>query len=262
MKAVLFSDAHIRGHDDPNLAPLIAFLESLHGQVDRVVVVGDLFHTWFGFRSVVFDEYVPLLGALHSLRRSGVEIVYVTGNHDFEPGRYLEEILRAEMHDTEMVLRADGQKAYVAHGDLVDTGDRQYRFLRRLLRNRTTRWIARRLPPSWIWRIAQWLSVQYAGDQSDTRKSMAGMFRAYAASKLKEGYSIVILGHLHLPAFERIAEGPEGGTYINLGDWMRWRTFLRWDDGELTMKEWQWPGGGERDFKPPPPEIHGAPGTS
>lgn len=248
MKAVFISDAHIRGHDDPNLAPLIAFLEEIAGQVDRVVIVGDLFHMWFGFRHVVFAEHVPLLGALHAVRRAGTEIVYVTGNHDFEPGRYLEEILGAEMHDTEMVIEADGLKAYVAHGDLANAADRTYRRFRGMLRNPLTLWLARRLPSSWIWHIGQWMSVSCAGVRSDGPNPLAGVFRAHAREKLQAGYSTVILAHLHVPAFEQEGEGAHQTTYVNLGDWITQRTFLRWDDGQLSLRQWEWPGGQEREW--------------
>ena len=249
MKAVFISDAHIRGHDDPNLPALIAFLEWIAGQVERVVIVGDLFHTWFGFQRVVFDEYVPLLGTLHAVRRAGTEIVYIAGNHDYEPGRYLETILGAEVYDTEMVVCEDGLRAYVAHGDLVDVANRKYRLLRRILRNPAALWLARCLPPSWIWRIGQWMSVRYSGEHSGEHHALTGVFRRYAHEKLQEGYGAVILAHLHVPAFERMGEGPHETTYVNLGDWLHWRTFLRWDGGRLSLRQWEWPGGREREWR-------------
>src|SRR3990172_6186311 len=107
MRAVFLSDAHIRDHADPNLPPLLGFLEHIRGKVERLYVVGDLFDTWFGFPRAVFDEYVPLLGALHALKQAGTRIIYVTGNHDFEMGRFFEKILEAEIHDTQMILEED-----------------------------------------------------------------------------------------------------------------------------------------------------------
>jgi UDP-2,3-diacylglucosamine hydrolase len=260
MKAVFLSDAHIRDHADPNLPPLLGFLEHLAGRTERLCVVGDLFDTWFAFRRAVFDEYVPLLGALETLKRSGTRIVYVTGNHDFELGSFFEQTLEAEIHDTQFVLEEDGRRAFIAHGDMVNPHDRKYRRLRRILRARPTRWLGRNLPPSWVWRIARrlarqgGLTVRCTGDEIAGRVPLKQIFREYAEELHRRGFDTVILGHLHLPQFEQrpAPARPEspGPTYANLGDWVRWRTFLRWEDGRLELRQWSWPEAVEKPFRP------------
>lgn len=251
MKAVFLSDAHISDHTDPNLAPLLSFLEHVQGKVERLYLVGDLFHTWFGFPYAVFDEYVPLLGALHGVARSGARIIYITGNHDFEAGHFFEEILKADVHDTEVVVEEDGRRAFVAHGDMANPKDRGYRRLRRILRARFTRWLGRQLPPKWVWRIGGILSQKYSGKIWLTdRASLHEILNTYVARKYRQGFDTVILGHFHVPAFDR-SDGPDGPhTYVNLGEWMRRRTFLRWDDGELRLMQWTWPEAVERTFEP------------
>jgi len=250
MKAVFLSDAHIRDHADPNLPPLLAFLERLAGRTERLYVVGDLFDTWFACRRAVFEEYVPLLGALERLKRSGTRIVYVTGNHDFELGHFFETILEAEIHDTQFVLEEDGRRALVAHGDMVNPRDHKYRRLRRILRARPTRWLGRNLPPAWVWRIARKLTVQCTGDEIAARMPLKEIFHQYADDLHRRGFDTVILGHLHLPQFEEIAAS-RAHVYVNLGDWVRWRTFLRWDDGRLELRQWDWPAGEEKPFIAP-----------
>lgn len=248
MKAVFLSDAHIRDHEDPNLPPLLGLLDHLKGQVDRLYIVGDLFDTWFAFPRAVFDEYVPILGALDALRRAGAHIVYVTGNHDFEMGHVFEGILGAEIHDTEMSFEADGVRAYVAHGDMVNSADRTYRRLRRVLRCGFIRWLGRRLPPSIVWRVARRLSRSSRSDETARCNGLSELFAEFAAGKHADGFDAVILGHLHLPTF-RERPGPSGRqVYVNLGDWMEARTFLRWTDGRLALKQWAWPEAVERDF--------------
>jgi len=251
MQAVFISDAHISDHSDPNLPPLLGFLEHLKGRVDWLYIVGDLFDTWFGFPRAVFDEYVPLLGALEAFRRSGSRLAYITGNHDFEMGPVFEKIITAEIHDTEMILESDGTCAFVAHGDMANPHDRKYRWLRRILRAGATRWLGRQLPPSWVWRIGQMLTTRRAGEEIAARMPLRNLFAEYAATKLRDGFNAVILGHLHVPAFERLSAPKVEGTYVNLGDWINWRTFLCWDDGRLELKQWAWPEAEERPFTPP-----------
>lgn len=237
MKAVFLSDAHIRDRKDANLPPLLGFLDSLRGEVDRLYVVGDLFDTWFAFPRAVFDEYVPLLGALDRLHRSGTRIVYVTGNHDFEMGRFFTHVLQAEVHDGEFTLETDGRRAYVAHGDMVNSQDRKYLRLRRILRARFTRWLGRNLPPAFVWRLARRMSRDFTGEEIARRMPLAEIFDDFARAKLASGFDTVILGHLHIPALHRHGQG----VYANLGEWVDKRTFLRWDDGRLSLWRWEWP---------------------
>lgn len=248
MKAIFLSDAHIRDHKDPNLPALLDFLEAQKGTIDHLFLVGDIFDTWFGFPRAVFDEYVSLLGALETLTRSGIKIVYVTGNHDFEMGGYFRNILNADIHDTEMTIETDGLRAFIAHGDMVNSKDHTYRFLRAILQCPVTRWIGRHLPPSWIWKIGQALHATCHGDHSGEDNGLSKTFADYAATKHEKGHDVVILGHLHQPTF-RDSNGPAGKrVYANLGNWIQARTFLRWNDGELVLKQWAWPEGVEQPF--------------
>jgi len=261
MRAVFLSDAHIRDHADPNLPPLLGFLEHLAGRTERLYIVGDLFDTWFAFRRAVFDEYVPLLGAIERLKRSGTRIVYVTGNHDFELGDFFARFLEAEIHDTQLVLEEDGRRAFIAHGDMVNPHDRKYRRLRRILRARPVRWLGRNLPPSWVWRIAGRLTVRCTGEEIAARVPLKEIFREYAEDLHRRGFDTVILGHLHLPQFEQRPasarlDSPAAAKlelpaqiYANLGDWMHWRTFLRWEEGRLELRQWNWPEAVERPFQ-------------
>ena len=252
MQAVFISDAHISGHDDPNLPPLLAFLDAISGTVDRLYLAGDIFNTWFAFPRAVFDEYVPLLGALHAVKRKGTELVYVTGNHDYEMGHCIARILDADVYDSEMELVMDGRRVFLAHGDLANPKDRAYRILRAVLRSWPVCALGRNLPPRWVWWIAHLLDRHTGGDRSDARFAFRQPFRDYAERKFQEGYLTVVLGHLHIPAYEE-TQSPDGvRTYINLGDWTEHRTFLRWDDGRLSLKQWAWPEAEERDYVPEP----------
>jgi UDP-2,3-diacylglucosamine hydrolase len=121
---------------------------------------------------------------------------------------------------------------------MANAQDHKYRRLRRILRARFSRWLGRRLPPSWIWAIGQSLAENYTGDEIARRMPLKKIFDEYAARKLAEGYDAVILGHLHIPAF---TEAPGARAYVNLGDWLQWRTFLRWEDGRLSLRRWAWP---------------------
>lgn len=234
MKAVFLSDAHIRDHRDPNLPPLLDFLDTLPGRIDRLYIVGDFFDTWFAFSRTIYTVYAPLLGALYRVRRAGARITYLAGNHDYELGSFFTDVLEADVHQDGLEISEDGHRAYVAHGDMADPKDWSYRFLRGFLRSALARGLGRNLPPWMIWRIAQFMTHGFSGDESAQRERFRPMYDAFSAGKFAEGYDVVILGHLHIPTFEERG----GKTYVNLGDWVTARTWLEWTDGRLALKTW------------------------
>ena len=64
---------------------------------------------------------------------------------------------------------------------------------------------------------------------------MKEIFASFARRKQAAGFDTVILGHSHIAAFEQNG----AGTYVNLGDWINARTYLRWDSGKLSLDKWE-----------------------
>jgi UDP-2,3-diacylglucosamine pyrophosphatase LpxH len=58
-------------------------------------------------------------------------------------------------------------------------------------------------------------------------EGLSAAFQAFAHRKFLEGFEVVILGHSHFP--ERIEKMIEGRKrlYINVGDWVTHRSYLR-----------------------------------
>jgi UDP-2,3-diacylglucosamine hydrolase len=82
MKIIFIADCHLKGLGDPNQEALCAFLDGLF-KIDKLVILGDFFDFWVGLNNVVYTEYKPVLKSLFALSESGVEIIYIEGNHDF-----------------------------------------------------------------------------------------------------------------------------------------------------------------------------------
>ena len=133
MKDIFLADAHLLNPADSNYQRLLHFLDSQGEEIRTLYLLGDIFEFWVGYRSAVFSSYVPLLEALRRLRRQGVEIVYVEGNHDFHLGPYFKEELGCRILPDGGSITIDGLKVYIGHGDLVDQEDKGYCLLRRCL---------------------------------------------------------------------------------------------------------------------------------
>ena len=105
---LFIADAHLREGDLEQQQRIIRFLESETGDLETLVILGDLFEFWFGFEPFAFEGYRPLLAKLEELVQTGVHIRYVEGNHDFSLGRYFQETLRAEIAGGDAAVDLDG----------------------------------------------------------------------------------------------------------------------------------------------------------
>ena len=118
MLAALISDVHLVGRNDPTQDALVALLDGL--DTPELVILGDLFHFWWGFPGVIDVEFTPTVAALHRLARRGVRLRFVPGNHDFAIGETLRGMLGLEVAPR-LDLTLGGRRFVLVHGDEADT---------------------------------------------------------------------------------------------------------------------------------------------
>ncbi len=227
MRVVMISDAHLEGLDDPKQAHVVAFLDRL--ECDRLFILGDLFHHWWGFRGAVMSGYVPVVAALHRLRRAGVSVTYVPGNHDFAVGPVLKEDLGIEVAGPH-VVDLDGVGYLVAHGDEADAS-LSYRLLRAVLRGSAFDGLIRALGPAGGSRLLSRLAGESRAAPAAVEPLLEAQ-RAWAQARMGPGVSVAVMGHLHVPAVVPV----EGGTVVHLGDWVVHRSFLCVESGRGELR--------------------------
>ena len=118
------------------------------------------------------------------------------------------------------------------HGDGLAPKDGPYRLLKKILRNRAAQWGFRWLHPDLGFLLAHVTSHSSRAYTGGTKKygPVDGM-RLDAERRIAGGADIVIMGHRHIPALERIG----GGMYVNLGDWIRHYSYAEWRDGHIRL---------------------------
>lgn len=226
MRVVMVSDAHATGLDDPSQQSLVQWLDGV--RADRLVLLGDLFHHWWGFPDVVWGPYVPLCAALLGVRARGVPITFVPGNHDFAVGSFLRERVGVEVRGPHL-RELDGVRFLLAHGDEADRRW-QYRLTRALLRGRGMAATMRLLGPRRGHRLLQSLagaSRRHGGDPTPLVQAQ----RRWAEQRLGGEADVVVMGHLHTPM---VVHGPRG-TFVNMGDWLEHQTWLEVVDGRPRL---------------------------
>ena len=234
---IFVSDAHLTGKEPGEVEAFLTFLDSEEGRMGHLVILGDLFEFFFGFkglssagRSFVFPDYLPVFERLRRLYRGGVRIKYFEGNHDFFLHPFLGERFNmdVDVYPEGGEESLGGKKAFIAHGDLANPRQWRYRAYRRILKNRWTYRLIQLLGPQ----IAQWVARRLS-DRSYPRyhpnacEDPPSSFKNFAHRKFLEGFEIVVLGHSHFP--EKVEEWVEGKKclYVNVGDWLEHRSFLR-----------------------------------
>ncbi len=227
----LLGDAHLRD-DDAEVGEFVRFLETLPAEILTLAILGDLFAAWVGRRELRRPHQARVVEALGSLRRRGCRLLYVEGNHDF----FLAPLYRDAPFDIlapeSIDLPLAGRIAHLAHGDLVNSRDRQYRAWRALTKNRLFFGLFNLAPAGPRNRLVDLLERNLARTNLDFRGGFPfDECETYARRRIREGAEILVFGHFHEERrIEYIEEGRRGTVFV-LPAWRRDHRYLRLDPG-------------------------------
>jgi UDP-2,3-diacylglucosamine hydrolase len=231
----VISDIHL-GVTSPETERLFEkYLRSLHGRVQTLVINGDLFDFWFEWKHVIPRRGFRTLGELAALRDSGVEILWIAGNHDCWGGEVLRKDVGVEYHVGVWEGWIGPWKVRFEHGDgLREVEDRRYRMIRPIMRSPLCIRLFRALHPDFATRIASGSSE--ASRVHRARDGGAGL-RAVAEGRLRSDRSLdlVVFGHSHVAELTRV---PEAGVFGNAGSWLDEPTYLQLTDERVELRRW------------------------
>jgi UDP-2,3-diacylglucosamine hydrolase len=248
---IFVSDAHLTGRAPEETEAFIRFLDHVQPGMGRLVILGDLFEFFFGFKrsrpkegnspdedSFPFPHYLGVLKKIKALHEAGVQITYFEGNHDFSLHSFFQE--RFEMDVDVHPAGWDGtlgeKKVFMAHGDLSNPAQWNYRLLRRMVKNRATYALIQTVGPGISQRVANWMSGKSNQLYHATVPERPHpVFREFAHRKFQEGFDVVILGHSHFPEKADEEVGGRPCVYYNVGDWMLHRSYLRFTPPETFV---------------------------
>lgn len=212
---------------------LLRFLDRISLDCTELFIVGDLFDYWFEYKTVIPRRFFRTVTKLYELRKDGMKITYLMGNHDFGHYDFFREELDIEVIDNDVECDLFGKRFFISHGDGKSYNDRGYLILKAILRNPLSNKLYRYIHPDCGIGIAANSSKRSRKYTEVKDFGKTDGMKDFALQKLSEGFDFVVMGHRHKA--ELIESG--SGKYINLGEWINTPTFGIFDGEEIKLLE-------------------------
>jgi UDP-2,3-diacylglucosamine hydrolase len=217
---------------------IIRWLDSIKDDAAEIYLLGDVFDFWFEYKRTIPKGFVRIQGKIAELTDAGIPVHWFIGNHDMWIFDYIPKELGVQMHRTEITKEYFGKKLYIGHGDGLGPGDRSYKFIKKVFRNRVCQWMFARFHPNFGIGLANFSSRKSRAATGSSDAEFYGddkeMLVQFCKSILsKEHFDYFIFGHRHLPLD---IELNEKSSYINLGDWINYNSYGVLDDRGFELR--------------------------
>lgn len=220
---------------------IVAWLEHIKNDAEKIYLVGDLFDYWFEYKTVVPAGYTRFMGKLAELTDDGISIEIFSGNHDVWYRNYFGKEFNIAVHHAPIVRTHGGHTFYIAHGDGLGPGDFGYKFIKRIFRNPVCQWLYRQLHPDMATRIASYFSYSSRRVNSANDAGFLGEDKEWLVQHSNhilagQPVNFFVYGHRHFPIQLQLAGG---SLFTNLGDWIYHFTYAEFDGEQLTLKKFE-----------------------
>ena len=234
--ALFVADSHF--HLDPGQAEqrrirhFLDFLALAEG-VDHLFLVGDLFDFWFDYPHFRLRGYDDILHGLDRVRRAGVEIHFIGGNHDIWAAGYFHERYGSRSDGAQERIQLGNLNLAVCHGDGLLSYDWAYSAFRAIVRTRPGIVLAKSLHPEILFHISSWLSGQSRAANRDEAAKIEAKAERWLAHQTTAPWDLMVIGHLHHPYI-----ATHGGRRLAcLAGWFETQGYGLLQDGEFSLRD-------------------------
>ncbi|WP_053991149.1 UDP-2,3-diacylglucosamine diphosphatase [Mangrovimonas sp. TPBH4] len=235
VEIAVISDVHL-GTYGCHAKQLLTYLNSI--QPKKLILNGDIIDIWQFSKRYFPKSHLRVIKKIMDMSADGVEIIYVTGNHDEMLRKFSDMTIGNISIVDKAVLELDGKKAWIFHGDVFDVSIQNAKWLAKLggygydlliLLNRLSNWVLEKLGKE-----KYSLSKKIKNSVKRAVKYISDFEQVASDLAIENGYDYVICGHIHQPKMV-IKENKYGKTmYLNSGDWVENFTAL-----EYQFKRWK-----------------------
>ncbi len=209
-------------------------LDHIKNSGGSLVIGGDFFDFWFDYRGYIPYDYIEIFERLKSLKKDGIDIYYVLGNHDYWDFGLFDNFFATKTIKDEYSFNVDNQIISIEHGDGIFKNDYGYRIFRKIIRSRICIGLFNLMPPSFGYYIAKKISkADKPAEYYKDNKALIKKLTKYAELKWEEK-DVIILGHYHQEGI--IEKGNK--KLIFLGDWLSKYLVTIYDNGTWEQVRW------------------------
>ncbi len=233
---VVISDVHL-GTYGCHAKALLQYMKSIDPK--QVVLNGDIVDMWQFRKRYWPHAHMKVLKQIVSWAARGVEVHYITGNHDELLRKFTGFELGSLSIKNKLVLQLDNQKVWFFHGDVFDVTMQYSPWLTRLgavgydlliLINRIANRVSERMGRG---RLS--LSKKIKNSVKSAVKYINQFESVCADIAIEQGYDVVVCGHIHQPEIRKIQTQKGDVWYMNSGDWVENLTALEYHKGNWSI---------------------------
>lgn len=240
VEIVVISDVHL-GTYGCHAKELLKYLKSIRPKT--LILNGDIIDIWQFSKRYWPETHMKILRKLMKFVVEGVDVYYLTGNHDELLRKFADMSLGSFFLQNKLILEIDGKKAWFFHGDIFDVTMQHSKWLAKLgaigydsliLLNSMVNWGLNLLG-----REKMSFSKKIKAKFKDAVKFINSFEDTAAELAIENGYHYVVCGHIHQPEKRNIlAEGGEV-MYLNSGDWVENLTALEYNHGQWEVFKYE-----------------------
>lgn len=237
---VILSDIHL-GTYGCHAKELLTYLKSIKPK--KVVLNGDIIDIWQFSKHYWPSSHMLVVKYLLGLVAKGVKVYYITGNHDEMLRKFAGSKMGSLKIVNKLVLKQQGEKVWIFHGDVFDVTMQHARWLAKLgavgydtliLINRAANFISTKLGRGKIS-----LSKKIKNSVKSAVKFINSFEQTAADIGISNGYDYVVCGHIHQPEIRTITNEMGSIVYMNSGDWIENLTSLEYHQGAWKIYKYQ-----------------------
>ncbi|TNJ46606.1 UDP-2,3-diacylglucosamine diphosphatase [Tamlana fucoidanivorans] len=235
VEIAVISDVHL-GTYGCHAKELLTYLNSI--KPNKLILNGDIIDIWQFSKRYFPKAHLKVIKKIMSMASNGVEIIYITGNHDEMLRKFSDTTIGNISIVNKVVLELDGKKAWFFHGDVFDISIQNAKWIAKLggygydlltLVNRVVNWYLERRGKE---RYS--LSKKVKNGVKGAIKYINDYEKVISELAIENGYDYVVCGHIHQPKKEYFENKYGKTTYLNSGDWVENLTAL-----EYQFKRWK-----------------------
>lgn len=232
---VVISDVHL-GTYGCHAKELLKYLKSI--KPNKIILNGDIIDIWQFNKRYWPESHMKVLRKLMKFVSEGIEVYYLTGNHDETLRKFTDLHLGSFHLQNKLLLTLNGKKAWFFHGDVFDVTMQHSKWLAKMgavgydtliLINSFVNWCLQLMGKQKM-SFSQKIKAKF----KDAVKFINSFEQTAAELAASKNYQYVICGHIHHPEIREMSTVEGTVLYLNSGDWVESLTAL-----EYHKKEWK-----------------------